>query len=118
MPVEFTYTPPAVNGAVLMHGLVEGAEKAGAAVLLAASEPLVPVLTGELKISGHVEHDGSGAAVVYSAVNPADGYDYAAKQHEDETLNHPNGGQAHYLSDPMHTAHAAISVAMVAALKV
>lgn len=30
---------------------------------------------------------------------------YAAVQHEDGTLNHPRGGQAHYLSEPLTQRH-------------
>lgn len=28
------------------------------------------------------------------------GYDYAGIQHDDETLNHPKGGQANFLAEP------------------
>jgi hypothetical protein len=118
MAVQFRYVPPKIDAGLVVHGLVKAAETAGAHALLAASQPLVPVDEGTLKASGTVEHDGHGAAVSYSATNEADGYNYAAKQHEDETLNHPNGGQAHYLMDPMHTAHGVILAAMAAELRI
>jgi hypothetical protein len=117
MPILFSFEPPLIDVAKLVHGLVEIAETAGAEVLLAASQPLVPVEHGDLRDSGHVEHDGHGAAVVYSATNEADGFNYAAKQHEDESLNHPNGGGAHYLSDPMRTERGGILAAMAAKVR-
>lgn len=116
MPISFTYQPPAVNAGAVVHGLVQAAEIAGGQVLLAASQPLVPVELGELKASGKVEHGPDGAEVSYSAVSE-DGYDYAAIQHEREDYNHPNGGQAHYLADPMTTARNAILAAMAAEVR-
>lgn len=117
MAIAFRYVPPTIDAGLVVHGLIEAAETAGAHALLAASLPLVPRDTGELADSGHVEHDGRGAAVVY-AREGADGYPVAIRQHEDETLNHPNGGQAHYLGDPMHTAHGEMIVAMAVELKI
>lgn len=117
MGIVVSYTPPRLDPAAFVEAAKTAAEVAGAQALLAASQPLVPVEHGDLKASGHVEHGPDGAAVIYSATNPADGYDYAAKQHEDETLNHPNGGQAHYLSDPMRTEGTAILLAMLAEVK-
>lgn len=112
MPVNWSYRAPAVNAAVQLAGIKALAEQTGAAVLLAKSKPLVPVESGRLVASGQVVHDGDGAAVVYSATNPADGYDYAVKQHEDAELHHPNGGQDKYLEQPMHTEHEAVGGAM------
>lgn len=111
MPVVFTYQPPKIDGAALVHGLVKAAELAGAEVLLKAAEPLVPVDKGVLVASGKVEHGPDGATVSFSATNPADGYNYAAIQHEREDFRHDQG-QAHYLADPMRTATAAIVAAM------
>jgi hypothetical protein len=116
MPIEFTYQPPKIDVAALVSARVKAAEIAGAEALLKASEPLVPVDKGVLKASGHVEHSIDGAAVVYTAVNPADEYDYAAIQHEREDFHHDQG-QAHYLSDPMRTEQAAIVAAMAVEIR-
>lgn len=117
MGVVVRYTPPRVDPALVIAGVKEVAEHAGAEVLLAAAKQLVPEDTGALKESGIVVPSVEGAAVVFSATNEDDGYDYAARQHEDETLNHPNGGQAHYLADPMQTEARAILLAMIAEVK-
>lgn len=116
MPVDFTFTPPAVPASALIHAVKEAAELAGGEVLLAASRPLVPVDTGQLRDSGKVEHGELGAEVSYTRIG-ADGYNVAARQHEDATLNHPKGGQSHYLSTPMTADAPAILAAMAATLK-
>jgi len=117
VPITFTYQPPAVNAALLVAGMVVAAETAGAEALLAAAKPDVPVESGDLRDSGHVEHDGHGAMVVFSAVNEADGFNYAAKQELDDSLAHPNGGKSHFLGDQMKQARGAIFVAMAAEVK-
>lgn len=113
MAVQWSYTPPAVNAALVMAAVKEVAEDAGAQHLLAASQPLVPVDSGDLKASGHVERDGLGAAVVYDVV-ATDGYPYGIRQHEDMALNHPNGGQAKFLEAPMHSEAEAIAAILAA----
>jgi hypothetical protein len=117
MPIVFEFRPPAVDAGLIVHSLLKVAETAGAEALLAASQPLVPVDTGQLRDSGRVEHDGHGATVSYEREG-SDGYPVAIRQHEDETLNHPNGGQAHFLGDPMHTASGAIWAAMAASIRI
>lgn len=112
MPFQWEFRPPARNAAAMLALAKPLAEEAGAHVLLDKSQPLVPVRSGVLIASGQVVTDGEGAAVVYTATNPRDGYDYAIKQHEDTSLNHPNGGQAKYLEQPMNTEHAAVGEAM------
>lgn len=61
--------------------------------LLAASRAVVPIETGDLYRSGEVIETDDGHAVGYPL-------DYAARQHEETTWNHPNGGKAKYLEDP------------------
>lgn len=117
MPLQFTYTPPAVNGIAVVHAAAILAEQAGAHALLAASKPGVPVRSGELVASGEVVQDGIGAAVAYSATNPKDGYNYAIKQHEDMDLNHPNGGGPKWLENAMNTEHVVITEAMAAVMR-
>lgn len=71
--------------------------------ILAVSQTLVPVLTSRLQKTGTVEDvqvNGPMTSVditygVDGAMGPAP---YAAKQEFDTSLNHPRGGQAHYLS--------------------
>jgi hypothetical protein len=111
VPIVYEYTPPKRNGELLLHAAKTAAETAGAEVLLQASQPLVPRDTDALLESGHVEHDAAGAMVVYDVTSEG-GYPYGIKQHEDMNLAHPNGGQAKYLEQPMHTAGAAVLAAM------
>lgn len=105
MPVEIRYQPPAVNPIVALAAVKSIAEVAGAEVWLEASQPLVPVDTGELKASGKVTPGPHGAELSYTRVG-ADGYNVAARMHEDMTLNHPGGGQAKFVEQPGET-HAA-----------
>ena len=65
--------------------------------ILAESQKLVPVDTGTLKDSGAISSDKKNSIVTISYNTP-----YARKQHEDNTLNHPKGGQAKYLERPFN----------------
>lgn len=101
MAVTVRYVRP--SGDMLARMAVAKAAGAGAIAdaLLANSQPLVPVDTEALKKSGRVvELEGSKRAVVYDAESP-DGYPYGIRQHEDQTLHHPNGGEAGFLAKPM-----------------
>jgi hypothetical protein len=68
--------------------------------VLEESKKLVPVKTGELQKSGEVIKTAiignmtPSVEIAYTA-------DYALTIHEDLTLEHPNGGQAKYLEQPM-----------------
>jgi hypothetical protein len=66
-------------------------------VILGESQKLVPVDTGILKESGAISTDKKAQIVTISYNTP-----YARKQHEDNTLNHPKGGQAKYLEQPFN----------------
>ena len=66
-------------------------------VILGESQKLVPVETGTLKNSGTVSLDKKNKIATISYNTP-----YARKQHEDNTLNHPRGGQAKYLERPFN----------------
>lgn len=112
MPIVFDYTPPKINAAAAMAAAKEGAVEAGAKVLLNASQPLVPRDTGQMQRSGQVVTVAPGVAAVTYTREGEDGYNVAARQHEDYTLNHPNGGQADYLGQPMHTEGAEVLAAM------
>jgi hypothetical protein len=74
--------------------------------ILESSLPLVPVDTGLMLSSGMVEGptvSGQEATVLirYGGHGLAP---YTIRQHEDTTLNHPNGGQSHFLSEPVFAA--------------
>lgn len=112
--VEFV--PPRVNGAAVIAAAKEAAEIAAAEVLLAKSRPLVPVDTGAMQASGRVEHGPAGAAVVYER-SGADGYNVAARQHEDATLSHPKGGESHFLAKPMQSEQGALLAAMATVIR-
>ena len=80
---------------VVKDALDEWAER-----VLAESRRLVPVQTGNLRDSGEVVKTailGNMAPSVEIAYTA----DYALTIHEDLALNHPNGGQAKYLEQPM-----------------
>jgi len=69
-----------------------------------ASKALVPIETGKLMISGEVlEPEVTDSAVtidlVYGTSEPTS--NYAVVQHERLDFNHPNGGQAKYLEQPL-----------------
>lgn len=119
MPIVFDYTPPKVNAGAAMEAVKETAVHAGAATLLQASKPLVPVDTGQMRDSGHVVEEAPGVAAVVYTRTPDEGGDFnvAALQHEDMTLNHPNGGQAKYLEDPMNADGPAVLAAMFEVLR-
>lgn len=68
-----------------------------AEVILGESQKLVPVDTGTLKNSGTTRSNKLEKSVTISYNTP-----YARKQHEDNTLNHPRGGQAKYLERPFN----------------
>ena len=63
--------------------------------ILGESQKIVPVDTGTLKRSGHIETKDNITTISYNTP-------YALKQHEDPTLNHPNGGEAKYLERPFN----------------
>jgi hypothetical protein len=80
--------------------------------ILEASQSLVPVQTRALQASGTVsdpEIRGFEARTQVRYGGPGEGFertpsDYAAIVHEDTTMNHPRGGQSHYLSEPLFAA--------------
>jgi len=86
--------------AVLEHGSSVGSKKA-AEHLLDVSQTLVPREFGELERSGEVVKVPGGHSVQYGG-NPSEPI-IAIVQHEDLTLQHPNGRQAKYLESPMLT---------------
>jgi hypothetical protein len=94
--------------------------------ILAASQPLVPVDTGALRASGTVSDaalDGAVATVAISYGGPGTGFartpsQYAIMVHEDTTMAHPHGGQAHFLSQPFFEATQGMLERLADALRV
>src|ERR1043165_1626363 len=80
-------------------------------VILAASQPLVPVDTGELRQSGHTDPVTLTATTAQCGVRyggPGTGQrrpeEYAIRIEFDVTLRHPHGGQAFFLTQPTFAA--------------
>src|ERR1041385_3549764 len=79
--------------------------------ILAASQPLVPVETGELRASGHTDPVTLTATTAQCGVRyggPGTGQrrpeQYAIRIEFDVTLRHPHGGQAFFLTQPTFAA--------------
>jgi hypothetical protein len=94
---------------LLIRALEQHAEQ-----ILAASQPLVPVDTGLLRSTGVTETEGDTVTIRYGGHGAAG---YAAKIEFDTTLNHPNGGQAFYLSEPFFAATATMAEHLAAQLR-
>jgi hypothetical protein len=78
------------------------------------SQREVPVKTGVLKNSGKLNEPvilGPTKAEVSITYGGA-ATKYAQKQHDDVTLNHPGGGKAHFIIDPVRDAVPAIKARM------
>jgi hypothetical protein len=80
----------------IMATALETLHDGGRAILTEAIEE-TPILSGTLRRSGTVT-DALMESAVYVSFNTP----YAIKQHEDLTLNHPDGGKAKYLEDPFN----------------
>ena len=57
-----------------------------------------PVETGQLQQSGKVVPKGVMNVAIQFSRSSKSGYNVAARQEFDESLKHPNGGQAHFVS--------------------
>lgn len=87
--------------------------------IMGVSVGLVPVDTGLLRSTAHVETprlDSQGVVVElrYGSHGTAD---YAAIVHEDTSMNHPNGGQSHFLSEPFFAATAGMVERLALAIR-
>lgn len=103
MGMKVTFKEPAADVPAMVSAAAElGIESAGK-LLLDASQPLVPVATGEMKQSGKSEKAGPRTIRVSYTRTGEDGYNVAARQHEDMSLHHPGGGEAKFLERPMHS---------------
>jgi hypothetical protein len=97
--------------AIQAHQALVQALNAEAERILDQSIPLVPVDTGLLVSTGMVEKQPFGADIRYGGHGIAD---YAALVEFDTTMNHPNGGQAHFLSEPLFAATGDMPVRLAA----
>jgi hypothetical protein len=71
--------------------------------VLLASRGLVPVDLGDLRDSGDVDDPKISGGEVSVTLHYGNGdVDYALVQHEDMSLNHPNGGEPKFLETPLN----------------
>ena len=69
---------------------------------MSMSQKEVPVETGTLKNSGQTfPAETKGTQIVVTLGYGGAAQDYALVQHERTDFDHPHGGKAHYLSDPV-----------------
>jgi hypothetical protein len=90
--------------AAIQKGTARGLYLLAEETMADSKENFVPVDEGILRDSGFVElpvFDGDGVSVRLGYGGAAAAY--AVVQHEDLTLNHPNGGEAKFLEKPMLT---------------
>lgn len=86
--------------------------------IIRVANTLVPVDTGLLRSTGHVEQPVQQGSVVSVSLGYGQGLAlYAAKIEFDVTLNHPHGGQAHFFSQPLFAATAGFVQRIAAALR-
>lgn len=86
--------------------------------IMGVSVGLVPVDTGLLRSTAHVEQpmlDGQGVSVELSYGSHGTA-EYAAIIEFDTSMNHPNGGQSHFLSEPFFAATAGMAARLAAAI--
>src|SRR4029450_5907974 len=70
--------------------------------IIRIANTLVPVDTGLLRSTGHVETPTQEGTMVSVALGYGQGLaPYAARIEFDVTLNHPHGGQWHFLQQPV-----------------
>lgn len=73
-----------------------------------------PVDEGTLRGSGRVEVEDRGDTM---SVEVSFSTPYAARQHEEVTWNHPKGGKAKYLEDPLKAMSQRYLAALAAAMR-
>lgn len=133
MAIGWRYIPPALDAIPVVAAAAESGVLAAAEHLLTAAQKRVPVESGRLRDSGQVTPTGgASAAVSFGREDDAEltGFDehdrakgtsasadYAVKQHEDMTLDHPNGGSAKYLEQPMHEEAATIGELLAGSIR-
>ena len=86
--------------------------------IIRVANTLVPVDTGLLRSTGHVTQPVQEGSVVSVSLGYGQGIaEYAAIVHFDSTMNHPHGGQAFYLQQPLFQATAGFTQRIATALR-
>lgn len=87
--------------------------------IIRIANTLVPVDTGNLRSTGHVEAPVQAGPVVSVSLGYGQGdiAPYAARIEFDVTLNHPHGGQAHFFQQPLFAATAGLLQRVATALR-
>jgi hypothetical protein len=86
--------------------------------IIRVANTLVPVDTGLLRSTGHVEEPIQAGPVVSVSMGYGQGIaPYAAIIEWDVTLNHPHGGQAHFLQNALFAATAGMLARIATALR-
>lgn len=122
MALRVTYTPAAIDAVLAVQAAGELGVEAAGKLLLDAAISLAPKDTGAMANSGTVDREGLTVAVSFGREDAAgragaDTAAYTVIQHEDMTLNHPNG-QAKFLETPMHSDAERLLAAIAAAVRV
>ena len=86
--------------------------------IIRVANTLVPVDTGLLRSTGHVEERTQAGPVMSVGLGYGQGIaEYAARIEFDVTLNHPHGGQAHYFQRALFAATNGFAQRIAAALQ-
>ena len=86
--------------------------------IIRVANALVPVDTGLLRSTGHVEEPTQAGPVMSVRLGYGQGIaEYAARIEFDVTLNHPHGGQAHFFQQPLFAATNGFAQRIAAALQ-
>lgn len=86
--------------------------------IMETSQALVPVDTGLLRSTGHVALLSAYQAVVVELSYGLGGTaEYAARVEFDTEMNHPRGGQSHFLSEPFFAATDGMLARMAASIR-
>lgn len=101
------------NVQLRMRAAAESALRVIGNDLLGEAQRLAPVEEGTLRASGELDIDHVGDAVVATvSFNSV----YAARQHEETEWEHPLGGQAKYLEQPLQAKAGRYEAALGAAI--
>lgn len=86
------------------RGMERGIMAFAEAVVSRAKEPdQTPVLTGALRNSIHADGpDWVGRTLTAEVVSGGPSAPYGGRVHEDFSMNHPRGGKAKFLEDPLN----------------
>lgn len=122
MGIAWSYTPPAVNAIPVVAAAAALAAEAGAKVVLAEAQRLIPVDTGTARDSGRVVMDGAEAYWTFGkdddgSEGHAPSNQYIVPLHEHIDDHHPNGGQAKFGEVAEHTKATEVAASIAADLR-